>query len=204
MSRSHPRLGRQMSQLEKLVRTILILTSLAALYYAATWGPIQTAQSRAETTDGAQIVEVADGITVTPAQDWLIEPLVRTVVSVPVLPDLRSWAVYFGTHTGTLLRSPDRLLTIEIDSRGPGSAQDAGSLLGDQAAVFADKGAAAPALRTETLASGATLWHLDTASELLAVVDRDGDLVTVVAKRTDGGPIDPYRPAIGQLLETIR
>ena len=61
-----------------------------------------------------------------------------------------------------------------------------------------------PATRAETLASGNQLWHMNTATTIVAVVQRGDSLLTVVADRPDGAPIDDYLPAIGQLIETVK
>ncbi len=102
-----------------------------------------------------------------------------------------------------MLRSPDRRLTIEVDDLGQGSASDAESILRERAQRILGKNAEVPAIRTETMASGSTLWHLDADGVLLAVVDHDGELVGLRAQTSGGESIESYRPAIGQLVETI-
>ncbi|WP_341728364.1 hypothetical protein [Brooklawnia sp.] len=186
-----------------MIRTIVVVLFLIGLGYAATLGPVAAARAKAEVSDGTQPVAVGADFTVVPAQGWLSEPLVHDVLKLPILPDLHSWAVYFGNQTGMLLRSPDRLLTVEIDTHGAGAAPEAEVLLRDRAAEILGAGTDQPAVRTEALVSGTTIWHMDAASSLLAVIECDGDLVSVAAERTDGEPIDVYRPAIGQLIATI-
>ena len=203
MSTGRRKSPRRLSRAGRLIRTIVLVLIATGVGYAVTLGPLHAARAKAEISDGIQAIEIADGITVTPATDWLAEPLVHELLRIPVLPDLRSPRVYFGGHSAMLLRSPDRLLTVEIESPGPGAQAEAEALLRQKASEIVGAGAEVPALRTETLASGHTVWHLDDASALLAVVDRGGTLVTVVAERPDGESIDAYRPAIGQLLETV-
>ena len=95
------------------------------------------------------------------------------------------------------------MLAVEIESSGPGAEPEAEALLRQKASAIIGAGAELPAVRTETLASGHTVWHLDDVFAVLAVVDRGGTLVTVTAERPDGESIEAYRPAIGHLLETV-
>ena len=87
---------------------------LLMLGYATTYGPVQVAQSKAQVCDGAQSLEVVDGITVTPPADWLAVPLVHDLFASPMPSLLHSWAVYFDTHTGIVLRSPDQIIAVEM------------------------------------------------------------------------------------------
>lgn len=203
MSTGRRKSPRRLSRAGRLIRTVVLVLFATGVGYAVTLGPLHAARAKAEISDGVQAVEIADGVTITPAQHWLAEPLVHDLLRIPVLPDLRSPRVYLGGHAGLLLRSPDRVLAVEIESSGPGAEPEAEALLRQKASAIIGAGAELPAVRTETLASGHTVWHLDDVFAVLAVVDRGGTLVTVTAEPPDGESIEAYRPAIGQLLETV-
>ena len=203
MSKNYYKSKPRLTRAGRLVRTTVLVVFLIGLGYAATLGPVHAARAKAKILDGSQPVEITESLTITPAAYWLDEPLVEPLVELPIVPDLNSWAVYFGAQNGTVLRSPDRRLTIEVDDLGQGSASDAESILRERAQRILGKNAEVPAIRTETMASGSTLWHLDADEVLLAVVDHDGELVGLRAQTSGGESIESYRPAIGQLVETI-
>lgn len=186
---------------------VLLLVLVGGVAYAATLGPDQVAALQAETADGAQTVAVGDTATVVPEPGWVVQPLVRDLIEWPPLPPLKDWSVLLGEQSGVLLLSPDRRLRVEVDAL-PGSSDRAGLAwlreegrgMGASGATDEDPGA--PEVRDEMLASGLGVRHVDGPERIAAVVDTGSGILTV---RADTGrePIDPYRPAISALLESL-
>ncbi|WP_449283013.1 hypothetical protein [Leucobacter sp.] len=185
----------------------LLLLVVAAVAYAVTLGPEQYAKLQAETADGASPVEIGAAATVVPERDWVVQPLVRDLFEWPPLPPLKDWSVLLDEQTGVLLLSPDQGLRVELDVLQGSSDRAALAWLREESRVISSDGAVdgdqgEPVLRTETLASGLGVRHVDGPERIAAVVDTGAGLLTV---RADAGsePIDSYRPAISALLESL-
>lgn len=109
-----------------------------------------------------------------------------------VTPD-SGWWITPQVHGGLLLRSPDRVLIVEI---GIATAADAGEAL-ERAGADGDP------LRTETLANGARVQHVTGDTEFTAVVELGDTDLLVEAEVTPEGDLVDYRPALGTLLESV-
>lgn len=200
--------GRARRWVTAVVLTLLLLV-VAAVAYAVTLGPEQYARLQAETSDGASPVAVGETATVTPERDWVVQPLVRDLFEWPPLPPLKDWSVLLDEQTGVLLLSPDQRLRVELDVLQGSSERAALAWLREEsrgidpggAGGSSDAGGTAP-VRTETLASGFGLRHVDGPERLAAVIDTDDGVLTLRAD-AGGESIDPYRPAISALLESI-
>lgn len=177
-------------------RTILVVAAIVGvllIVYAFTLGPAHYASATAKAVSGTDAVEIGGGARITPAEGWTIEPQVENLVAFPSpLPSITSWSVLYGGG-GSQLRSPDHGLVVEFTAH---SGADPASLL-DEAADLEE----ASAVRSETLASGLALQHVDGRTEIVAVVGETDPVL--VRARTNGDDIDPYRPAISELLESI-
>lgn len=109
-----------------------------------------------------------------------------------VTPDT-GWWITPQVHGGLLLRSPDRVLIVEI---GIATAADAGEAL-ERAGADGDP------LSTETLANGARVQYFTGDTEFTAVVELgDTDLLVEAEVNPEGDLVD-YRPALGALLESV-
>lgn len=200
--------GRARRWVTTVVLTLLLLV-VAGVAYAVTFGPEQYARLQAETSDGASPVAVGGTATVIPERDWVVQPLVRDLFEWPPLPPLKDWSVLLDEQTGVLLLSPDQRLRVELDVLQGSSERAALAWLReesrgidpDSAGRDAGAGGTAP-VRTETLASGLALRHVDGPERLAAVIDAGGGMLTLRAD-AGGEAIDPYRPAISALLESI-
>ena len=103
------------------------------------------------------------------------------------------WWVTPQAHGGLLLRSPDRVLVVDI-----------GVVTEAEARVALDlAGADGDPLRTETLASGARVQHVTGDGDFAAVLKLGGADLLVEAEVTPGGDHAGYRPALGALLESV-
>lgn len=199
--------GRARRWITAVVLTLLLLV-VAAIAYAVTFGPEQYARLQAETTDGTTPIAVGDTATVVAERDWVVQPLVRDLFEWPPLPPLKDWSVLLDEQTGVLLLSPDQRLRVEFDVLPGPSERAASAWLREESRGIAQgddaaEGAGEPgAVRTETLASGLGLRHVDGGERIVAVVDTGGGMLTVRAD-AGGEPIDPYRPALSALLESI-
>jgi hypothetical protein len=197
--------GRARRWVTAVVLTLLLLV-VAAIAYAVTFGPEQYAKLQAETTDGARPVEVGDAVTVLPERDWVAQPLVRDLFEWPPLPPLKDWSVLFDEQSGVLLLSPDQRLRVELDVLQGSSERAALAWLREESRAISSSEAAegneSPSVRTETLASGFGLRHVDGQERIAAVVDTGAGMLTLRAD-AGGDPIDPYRPVISALLESV-
>ncbi len=129
--------------------------------------------------------EVSDGITPVAIAD-------RAEVVVPA-----DWIVIRDGADALSVRTPDGALHARLDV-----------VTADAAAVVAgDEHAGGPA-RSETLASGMTVVHVDTPDGMLAAVSNHlgAESVRVRVTMADGEAesLAAYRPAVGDLLEGIR
>ena len=187
---------------------IVLISVLAVLVvgigYAVTLGPVHVAQWRAEVSDGTRALPLGERAQVTPAAGWVAEPLVRDLIVWPPLPPLKDWSVVIGREPGWLVRSPDQVLRVEVSLLESGDS-DAFLGAGESGAEPAPDGdAAAEPARVEVLASGLDVTHVDGATGLTAVVDTGADAVGIRASVEGGGSLDAYRPALSELLESIR
>lgn len=177
-------------------RTILIVAAIIGvllIMYGFTLGPAHYANATAKSASGIDAVEIGGGARITPAEGWSIEPQVENLVAFPApLPSITSWSVLFGGG-GSQLRSPDHELVVEFTTH---SGEDPASLLDEAAGIEEASG-----VRSETLESGLALQHVDGRTEIVAVVGETDPVL--VRARTNGDDIDPYRPAISELLESI-
>ncbi|MBP1326747.1 hypothetical protein JOF28_001979 [Leucobacter exalbidus] len=164
------------------------LVVVGAVAYLAVFAPDHYAQFHAERAAGSTQAVVGDGVTVTPGEGWVSQPRVTDLLNWSPLPPLRDWAVLTGAETGVQLRSPDHELTVELSI-------DHGE--GPRAALWLGDGT----VRTETLASGAQLQHVDGEHEMRAIVTLGAREVRVTAHTE--GDLAAYRPALSALLESL-
>lgn len=168
----------------RIVLFFLLAVVILVVGYAVTLGPVHIAQLRAEASDGERALPIGSDAQITPPAEWVSEPLVRDLIVWPPLPPLKDWSVVIGQEPGWLVRSPDRVLQVEV-SPVAGSGVATGAPL-------------------ETLASGYTVTHVEEGGILTAVVDTGTGSVGVRATVEGEASLDAYRPAISQLLESIR
>ncbi|UOQ59748.1 hypothetical protein MUN76_11915 [Leucobacter rhizosphaerae] len=168
----------------RIVLFSLLAVVILVVGYAVTLGPVHIAQLRAEASDGERALPIGADAQITPPPEWVSEPLVRDLIVWPPLPPLKDWSVVIGQEPGWLVRSPDRVLQVEVSS-----------VAGSDVAAGA---------RVETLASGYTVTHVEEGGILTAVVDTGAGSVGVRATVEGEASLDAYRPAISQLLESIR
>ncbi len=67
MSTGRRKSPRRLSRAGRLIRTIVLVLIATGVGYAVTLGPLHAARAKAEISDGIQAIEIADGVTVTPA-----------------------------------------------------------------------------------------------------------------------------------------
>lgn len=205
-ARTAPRPRRRTSIVLVLVGVLVCV--LAAAAYAVTLAPAHYAQAQAEQADGRAAVEVGGGVQVVPDRGWVVQPRVAHLVELPPLPPLRDWTVLTGAETGVELLSPDRGLSIELSAAAESDESDAAWLA---EGGIAEGGAQRPTVLAETLASGASLSHVDAAGEIRAIVGAGDAKVRVLARTVPAheegtgatDPISVYRPALSALLESL-
>ena len=118
------------------------------------------------------LAPVAGEPTVTPAAGWWVQP---------------------QPSGGILLRSPDRILTVEMAVVADAAARTA----------LSDAEAAGDPLRREELASGTTAQHVTGETGIVVVIELAASTVLVEAQLTPEGELADYRPALGELLESV-
>lgn len=218
-----------------VVLTVLVLL-VAIAAYAVTFAPEHYARAQAVSADGTTAAEVGGGLQLVPAEGWVVQPLVREIVEWPPLPPLHDWSVLLGESSGVLVLSPDQRLQVEVDVLNPGTERAAGAWLreagagsdatsgegtdaGGGAGSGKDAGSGGgeyAAVRSETLASGLVVQHVEAAGVVAAVVDTGSGWITLRAEAeggagaravggadADGQPLERYRPALSALLESI-
>jgi len=109
-----------------------------------------------------------------------------------VTPDT-GWWITPQVHGGLLLRSPDRVLVVEIGVARAAEARETLELAG----------AEGDPLRTETLANGARVQHVTGDTEFTAIVELGDTDLLIEAEVTSEGDLADYRPAMGALLESV-
>lgn len=172
----------------KAVVWIIVILALALIAYLCTFAPGHYAQATGTVADGSEEFEVGGGATVTPAAGWSVESKVNYAAG-----PLTAWAVFFSDDNDTELRSPDRALTVDISS-----------VPEDDPIAVAERRSDAEVI-TEVLASGAEVRHIQTGARLVAVVEGVGSEPVMLEAHTNGGAdITEYRPAVSQLLESLR
>lgn len=195
---------------------VVLLALVAAAAYAVTFAPDHYAKWQAERLSGDSAVEVGGGVQVVPEEGWVAQPRVTNLVEWPPLPPLRDWAVLTGAQTGVEVLSPDRGLSVELSHSTETDRSNSDWLnetpADDSASTGpgADGGSAAR-VKTETLASGAQISHVDANREIRAIVTIGETNVRVLARLEAGAApgsgaahFDGYRPALSALLESVK
>lgn len=168
-----------------IVLAILVVVGLIAYLFTA--APGHFARATGTVADGSEPFEVGGGATVTPAEGWTVESKVESLAG-PIM----SWSVLFG-DTGTEVRSPDRALTVDITA------------VPEADPVETAAGESSSKVITEMLASGAEVRHVQTEAGIVAIVTGVGSEPVLLDARTSGGAdLTEYRPAVSQLLESLR
>lgn len=169
------------ARLVALLGAALLLTLGTIALLAALLAPALGAVTSGQTADGRRGFGIGDGvgsagpgaaITVTPAAGWWVQP---------------------AAHGGLQLRSPDRVLTVTLQSVSSAEA----------AAALADAGAAGDPLRSEVLAGGITAQHVTGATGIVVVLELADAAVLVEAQLAPEGELAEYRPALGELLASV-
>lgn len=187
-----------------IIVTLLVLL-VAALGYSITFGPEHYARAKAERVDGNQalVIGFPSAGTVTPAVSWSTRPIVTPLIDGLAL--FTNPAVYFGESPGVQLASPDGGIEVRIV---PLTDRDTGT-------VLSDEGMSGTAVGSEVLASGLLVHHVDTGPAdqrtphgLVAVVESpSGNSVPLLVHAQLTGVTEhtlaDYRPALGELLETM-
>ncbi|MFV0432973.1 MAG: hypothetical protein ACK5LO_03165 [Leucobacter sp.] len=177
---------------------LVLAACVATIIYLLAFAPVHIAAMQAHRGDGEQPLDLGNGVVVVPADEWIEQPVVGTLFSLGPVPLVRDMSVIFGGGDEVAILSPDRALRVETEVAGEGN--DPVALVRETAA---DSGADPEAeVRTETLASGLTLHHIDEEQRITAVVETSAGPVIVRAESV-GGPIDVYRPALSSLLESV-
>jgi hypothetical protein len=166
------------------------LTLLAVLLLPALAG---TAAGRL--ADGTEAFDIgfAVGAAATPASAGSAATDLAPVAGEPTVTPAAGWWVQPQPSGGILLRSPDRVLTVEMAVVADAAARTA----------LSDAEAAGYPLRSEELASGTTAQHVTGETGIVVVIELAASTVLVEAQLTPEGELADYRPALGELLESV-
>lgn len=166
------------------------LTLLAVLLLPALAG---TAAGRL--ADGTEAFDIgfAVGAAATPAPAGSAATDLAPVAGEPTVTPAAGWWVQPQPSGGILLRSPDRILTVEMAVVADAAARTA----------LSDAEAAGDPLRSEELASGTTAQHVTGETGIVVVLELAASTVLVEAQLTPEGELADYRPALGELLESV-
>lgn len=166
------------------------LTLLAVLLLPALAG---TAAGRL--ADGTEAFDIgfAVGAAATPASAGSAATDLAPVAGEPTVTPAAGWWVQPQPSGGILLRSPDRVLTVEMAVVADAAARTA----------LSDAEAAGDPLRSEELASGTTAQHVTGETGIVVVIELAASTVLVEAQLTPEGELADYRPALGELLESV-
>ncbi len=168
-----------------MIAAALSLGSLALLIVLLAPGlSAVNAGTRADGTESFQIVTAPDSR----SSDASEAP---TVVSIVPAPD---WWIQPASDGGLLLRSPDRVVNVEMTVVAESVAQ-----------ATLDDVAAGDPLRSEILANGLQVQHVLTTDELFAVLTLHDGVLQVEAQAASESASDlaDYRSALGELLESV-
>ena len=166
------------------------LTLLAVLLLPALAG---TAAGRL--ADGTEAFDIgfAVGAAAAPAPAGSEATDLAPVAGEPTVTPAAGWWVQPQPSGGILLRSPDRILTVEMAVVADAAARTA----------LSDAEAAGDPLRREELASGTTAQHVTGETGIVVVLELAAATVLVEAQLAPESELADYRPALGELLESV-
>jgi len=172
---------------------IALLGSVVSLgLLALMLAPSLVSVAAVEVVDGPKSVAIGTAHEIEPPAGWSVQPTVDRGALLP--------------GDGLVLRSPDRVLTVEMRVVAAGQQLVAG-LEGDSAAGLGSRGVAVGPVLTETLESGAELGHgLSAEGDFVALLGLEGadDQLLVEARTDDPALLDAYRAELAALLLDVR